>query len=120
MISNQQADGADFYGQQLLTDLLNYVFNQKNCKLILVGDTAQLPPVGLSHSPALDKEYLTSHFDVDVMEVELTEVLRQQQQSGILENATRIRELIRDEIETFPQIVTKGYQDTFRMNGEKW
>lgn len=119
MISDQQAEGADFYGQQLLTDLLNYVFNQKNCKLILVGDTAQLPPVGLSHSPALDKEYLTGNFDVDVKEVELTEVLRQQQQSGILENATRIRELIRDEIEVFPQIVTKSYFDTFRMNGEK-
>ncbi|UKJ09055.1 ATP-dependent DNA helicase [Solitalea lacus] len=119
MISNQQAEGPDLYGQNLLTDLLEYVFNQKNCKLILVGDTAQLPPVGLNYSPALDKEYLQSNYHLDVTEVELTDVLRQQLESGILENATRIRELIRDEIETFPQIVTKGYTDTFRMTGEK-
>ncbi|MCO4294142.1 AAA family ATPase [Solitalea sp. MAHUQ-68] len=119
MISNQQMDGPDLYGQNLLTDLLEYVFNQKNCKLILVGDTAQLPPVGLNHSPALDKEYLQQQYDLEIKDVELTEVLRQQQQSGILENATRIRELIRDEIETFPQIVTKGYTDTYRMTGER-
>ncbi|POY37805.1 ATP-dependent endonuclease [Solitalea longa] len=119
MISNQQTDGPDLYGQNLLTDLLEYVFNQKNCKLILVGDTAQLPPVGLTYSPALDKEYLEGHYNLEVKDVELTEVLRQQQQSGILENATRIRELISDEIETFPKIVTKGYTDTYRMNGER-
>ncbi|SMO65826.1 ATP-dependent DNA helicase [Solitalea koreensis] len=119
MISNQSADGSDFYGQQLLSDLVEYIFNHKNCKLILVGDTAQLPPVGLSESPALDKEYMSSNFNVEVNEFELTEVLRQQQESGILENATRVRDLIRDEIQEIPQIVTRGYEDTFRMNGER-
>jgi ATP-dependent exoDNAse (exonuclease V) alpha subunit len=103
----------------LLYDLVKYVYNDKNCKLMLVGDTAQLPPVGSDHSPALDEELVKVEFGLNVFSYELTDVLRQQKDSGILFNATRIREIIRQEMEIIPQIITKGYTDVFRMTGER-
>lgn len=103
----------------LLFDLLRYVYNDKNCKLILVGDTAQLPPVGADDSPALDVQLMGDKFGLSIFSYELTEVLRQQKNSGILYNATNIRDLIREEIIEIPQIVTKGFKDVFRMTGER-
>ncbi|SDD49026.1 exodeoxyribonuclease-5 [Mucilaginibacter pineti] len=103
----------------LLYDLIRYVYNDKNCKLLLVGDTAQLPPVGSDTSPALDSQIMKGKFGVTVFGFELTDVLRQQKDSGILFNATAIRDLIRTEDITAPQIVTKGYKDVFRMTGER-
>ena len=116
MISNE---AADFSGKSLLEDLLMYVYSGKNCKLMLVGDTAQLPPVGSDYSPALDTKLLQNVFTRTVFSYELTDVVRQQKQSGILYNATHIRELIRSKKEEFPQLSVKGFPDIFNMTGEK-
>ena len=102
----------------LLYDLVNYVYNTKNCKLMLVGDTAQLPPVGTDDSPALNPKIMKDKFGLDIFTFELTDVLRQQKDSGILFNVTRIRDIIRVNKEMMPQIMTKGYKDIYRMNGE--
>ncbi|MDB5017095.1 MAG: recD2 3 [Mucilaginibacter sp.] len=102
----------------LLYDLINYVYNTKNCKLMLVGDTAQLPPVGSEDSPALDVALMKDKFGLDVFSFELTDVLRQQKDSGILYNVTRVRDIIRKKKEKMPQIVTKGYKDMYRMKGD--
>ncbi|MBC3785189.1 ATP-dependent DNA helicase [Spirosoma utsteinense] len=88
------SDEADFGGKGLLTDLIDYVFENKGNKLLLVGDTAQLPPVGRELSPALDRGFLASSFDMTVFEQELTEVMRQDEESGILYNATGLRMLL--------------------------
>ncbi len=103
----------------LLRDLVDYVYNFKNCKLMLIGDTAQLPPVGSEHSPALNEKILKEDFGLDVYSFELTDVLRQQKDSGILYNVTQIRNLIREQQDGFPQIITKGYPDVFRMSGDR-
>jgi ATP-dependent exoDNAse (exonuclease V) alpha subunit len=103
----------------LLHDLVKYVYNTKNCKLLLVGDTAQLPPVGSDESPALDEKLMKAQFSLTVFSYELTDVLRQQKDSGILYNVTRVREIIRTKKIVAPQIVTKGYPDVFRMSSEK-
>ncbi len=102
----------------LLYDLINYVYNTKNCKLMLVGDTAQLPPVGSEQSPALDPKLMKDRFGLDIFSFELTDVLRQQKDSGILFNVTRIRDIIRRGKENMPRIVTKGYKDMYRMRGD--
>ncbi len=102
----------------LLYDLVNFVYNTKNCKLMLVGDTAQLPPVGSDDSPALNEDLMKKRFGLDVFSYELTDVLRQQKESGILFNATRVRDIIRQDKNMMPQIVTKGYKDMFRMGGD--
>jgi ATP-dependent exoDNAse (exonuclease V) alpha subunit len=103
----------------LLYDLVKYVYNKKNCKLMLVGDTAQLPPVGSDDSPALNEELIKIDYGLNVFSYELTDVLRQQKDSGILFNATNIRDIIRRGLEVIPQITTKGYKDVFRMTGER-
>lgn len=116
MISDQVHD---YSRQSLLHDLITYVYNGKNCKLMLVGDTAQLPPVGSAKSPALDKKILSEQFRLTVFGYELTDVVRQEKQSGILYNATQLRELIRKEKQVFPKFKLKGYKDIFRMTGER-
>jgi exodeoxyribonuclease-5 len=103
----------------LLFDLVKYVYNDKNCKLMLVGDTAQLPPVGSDNSPALDENLMKADYGLNIFSYELTDVLRQGKDSGILYNATRIRDIIRQGQEVIPQITTKGYTDVFRMTGER-
>lgn len=96
MIQNNSAsDSSGFYtGRSLLDDLMEYVFNGNNCKLILIGDIAQLPPVGMEISPALDLKFLKTTFGIQLRSYELTEVLRQESTSGILENATIIRKCL--------------------------
>jgi exodeoxyribonuclease-5 len=116
MISNEPAD---FSGRSVLEDLMLYVYNGKNCKLVLVGDTAQLPPVGSEHSPALDIAVLQEGYQRQVFSYELTDVVRQEKQSGILYNATHIRELIRNQKEEFPKLHIKGFKDIYSMTGEK-
>ncbi|MGB0177566.1 MAG: ATP-dependent DNA helicase [Owenweeksia sp.] len=81
----------------LLHDLIEYVRGGINCKLILIGDNAQLPPVGTDQSPALDANYLGATFRKECVEVELKEVMRQAEDSGILENATTLRAMQREE-----------------------
>ena len=116
MISDQVHD---YSGQSLLKDLISYVYNGKNCKLMLVGDTAQLPPVGSEKSPALDPKILSDHFGLKLFSYELTDVVRQEKESGILYNATELRELIRKNKKTFPRFNLAGYKDIFKMTGER-
>jgi exodeoxyribonuclease-5 len=121
MISNERLS---FSKNSLLEDLVEYVLKGENCRLMLVGDIAQLPPVGLVESPALSPNILSSTFDLKVFHYELTDVVRQEKSSGILFNATRIREQIRfDKKEheqlVYPQMKIKGYRDIFKMTGER-
>jgi exodeoxyribonuclease-5 len=116
-------DESDFGTNSLLTDLIEYVFtNPENGhtgnKLIFVGDTAQLPPVGKSLSPALAKDYISNEFHMDVMDHELIDVMRQDIHSGILYNATNLRGLLAHNT-TSIQFNTASFKDFFRMTGEK-
>lgn len=109
-------------GSSLLKDLMEYVYNRKNCGVVFVGDTAQLPPVGSLDSPALNNQYIQDAFGLKVTAVELKEVVRQEKKSGILVNATMLRKLIhKDQKEkiALPKFITKNYKDIFRMNGVK-
>lgn len=101
----------------LLDNLFEYVYSGQNCKLILIGDTAQLPPVGSSDSPALDLDYLKNAFHLNISFFELREVARQQSESGILLNATNLRtHLINDE-NIIPQLVCT--QDVVNLAGDE-
>ena len=91
MIGDDRQSAKLFANGSLLDDLMQYVDAGTNCKLLLVGDPAQLPPVHLTISPALDGEYLENKFNKEVIEWELKEVVRQQKDSGILSNATQLR-----------------------------
>ncbi|MCG8410018.1 MAG: AAA family ATPase [Bacteroidales bacterium] len=118
MISNQLNDSSIFGSGRLLDDLIKYVYNDKACKLILIGDTAQLPPVRLDISPALDKIELES-FDLNVIENILTNVVRQTQESGILTNATHIRNLISERDTSFPQLRIQNQCDIQKIKGSE-
>ena len=110
-------------GSTFLMDLMVYVYNHKNCALVFVGDTAQLPPVGSTDSPALNGGHISGNFSKLVVEVELKEVVRQEKKSGILANATMLRQLIHQEQENeqveLPKFITKNFKDIFRMTGMK-
>lgn len=115
-------------GSSFLSDLIQFVYQpapsgkDKNCSLLFVGDTAQLPPVGSTDSPALNEKYLKDHFNLQVSAVELREVVRQEKKSGILSNATMLRKLINQYAEksgNLPQFRSKGYTDLFSMTGSK-
>jgi len=107
------------FGEQryLLDDLMDYVYSGDNCRLILIGDGAQLPPVGSVKSPALDTDYLRLEFDLTIARMELTQVVRQDKDSGILFNATRIREQIREDNNLFPKITVDNFDDVDNMTG---
>ena len=94
MISDLTSNSKLFENGSLLDDLVSYVYSGKGCKLIFIGDTAQLPPVKLDISPALDANKLSLNYNKDVVELELTEVMRQHSDSGILSNATELRQLL--------------------------
>jgi ATP-dependent exoDNAse (exonuclease V) alpha subunit len=111
-------DEADFGNRSLLSDLIDYVFENPGNKLMLVGDVAQLPPVGQDISPALDSDYLEKRYDMSVFMEELKEVMRQDQQSGILFNATELRTLLTEK-EPSISIITKSFRDVFKMTGER-
>jgi len=116
-------------GSSFLKDVMEFIYNRKNCAVLFVGDTAQLPPVGSLDSPALNKSYVEQNFGLQVTETELREVVRQGQKSGILANASMLRDLINAHIEALeknaenkialPHFITKGYKDIFRMTGLK-
>lgn len=111
-------DDADFGSRSLLADLVEFVFENPGNKLMLVGDTAQLPPVGKELSPALDGDYLERTFYMSVFQEELKEVMRQDEQSGILFNATQLRNQLGAEAADI-HITTRSYRDVFKMTGEK-
>lgn len=94
MISEKSSDQSNFASISLLQDLIDYVYGGIKCKLVLIGDTAQLPPVKLIVSPALNFDTLTLDYNKEVTAIELTEVMRQQAHSGILQNATMLRNKI--------------------------
>ncbi|HET8886886.1 MAG TPA: AAA family ATPase [Salinimicrobium sp.] len=96
MIPDVPNDAKLFANGSLLDDLMEYIYNGRNCQLILIGDTAQLPPVKLDVSPALEEKKLEGNYNVEVRHIELDEVVRQQGGSEILENATAIRESINE------------------------
>tara|TARA_R100000353_G_scaffold176131_1_gene149803 strand:+ start:14854 stop:16281 length:1428 start_codon:yes stop_codon:yes gene_type:complete len=98
MIPDINQDSKLFENGSLLDDLMQFVYSGNNCKLLLIGDSAQLPPVHLDISPALDASLLENQYDKEVIKIELDEVVRQQKDSGILVNATRIRERLEDEL----------------------
>ena len=104
-------------GRNLLYDIMEYVYNNKNCKLIFIGDTAQLPPVGIPLSPALDKHYLKNAFHLNITDIELDEVVRQDEQSGILYNATLLRESIGDNMFLPPFFDLYGQKDIINLPG---
>ncbi|MBN2746941.1 MAG: AAA family ATPase [Bacteroidales bacterium] len=93
MIGNERSEVGSG-ARVLLDDLLQFVFSGENCRLILVGDVAQLPPVGLNVSPALNTVFLKNNYHYPVIKFELTDVVRQKTESGILHNATRLRQLM--------------------------
>ncbi len=96
MISDRPSESKLMENGSLLDDLIQYVYSGHNCKLILIGDTAQLPPVKMEMSPALDEDKLGFAYNKEVKHIELDEVVRQASESDILNNATRIRESIQD------------------------
>jgi exodeoxyribonuclease V len=119
MISNLPQDQSVFGSGYLLSDLIEYVMKGSNCKLIISGDTAQLPPVGLAISPALEKEELAL-FGLKVSTMELRDVVRQSEESGILKNATSIRNRILEESPSgFWPIRMNGFPDLIRLGGEE-
>lgn len=104
-------------GGSLLDDLIEYVFSGVNCKLIFIGDTAQLPPVGMDVSPALDLEFLKASYSFQVDSFELTGVVRQAADSGILTNATKLRDQIREAKGLKPHFSLEGFKDVVRIEG---
>ncbi len=118
MISNGGFETSVFGTGRLLDDLIHYVYSGENCRLLLLGDTAQLPPVSQIESPALNKDILKG-YGLTVFEAALTQVVRQDMESGILFNATTIREhLHANEVEMFPKLYIKGYEDLRLVSGE--
>ena len=115
MISNADGEG-NFGSGCLLDDLIQYIYNGRNNRLILIGDVAQLPPVGLDISPALDRRELEAAYNFKVTEVALTDIMRQAEQSGILYNATQVRSLIGIGSENLRLRIGK-FPDVFKIGG---
>ena len=117
MISNLGLGGTTFGSGCLLDDLVHFVYQGHNDRLMLIGDKAQLPPIGEEESPALHAAMLEG-YGLSVYECDLNEVLRQSEQSGILYNATMIRQMItHDDITQLPKIHFSGFSDIQQMPG---
>ena len=115
MISDNVTDATMYTHGSLLDDLMYYVYSGQNCKLIIVGDTAQLPPVGMDESPALNENKLALNYQMKVDFMELTEVMRQEEDSGILYNATELREQLLQEFYDFFAFDVKPFKDIVRL-----
>lgn len=119
MISNDGLSASIYGTGRLLDDLVHFVYGGQGCRLILVGDTAQLPPVGEGESPALNPDNLES-LGLNATCRTLTEVVRQKNDSGILWNATRLRLMIENEdIFVLPQIKLDGFADVHNIPGNE-
>ncbi len=118
MISNEGLAGSVFGSGYLLDDLVRFVYSGEGCRLMLMGDTAQLPPVGEDLSPALSAEALRG-YSLQVFEETLTQVVRHGQESGVLWNATVLRQLIAaDNYYALPKIKVNGFADISIISGE--
>lgn len=119
MIASMGLGGMSFGSGCLLDDLVHFVYQGRNDRLLLIGDKAQLPPVGEEESPALHAAMLEG-YGLKVYECDLNEVLRQSEKSGILYNATMIRQMItHDDITQLPKIHFAGYSDIKPMPGSE-
>ena len=120
MIANDEYTSGGLYGTgRLLDDMVHFVYGGKGCRLIIMGDTAQLPPVGDEESPALQESWL-SGYGLNVVSHTLTEVVRQAESSGILWNATQLRKLMDTEsIFDLPKIRFKGFPDVCNISGNE-
>ena len=121
MISNDSLSGGGQFGSGcLLDDLMEYVYSGDNCRLMFVGDRAQLPPVGEEESPALMTDMIAGAYGLDMYAVNINEVLRQAADSGILYNANVIRRMItHDEITQLPKIRFSGFADIVMVPGDE-
>lgn len=120
MISDSETGDFGFGSGRLLTDLVSYVFSREGCRLLLIGDPAQLPPVGCNEAPALDEEVMMS-MGLDVRSVWLTDVVRQAEESWILKNASMLREIIDNEPDYmgYPRLVADHHADVERVSGDE-
>lgn len=117
MIANEGLSGASFGTGRLLDDLVQYVYGGGGCRLMLIGDTAQLPPVGEEESPALSASVLEG-YGLQVLECNLARVVRQTEDSGILHNATRLRAMVAEEnIFSLPSVRVEGFPDVKLLPG---
>ena len=118
MINNESPDFSVFGTGRLLDDLIEYVYSAEGCRMLLIGDDAQLPPVKQEYSPALDREILQS-YPLQVMEATLTDVVRQEVESGILYNATYLRDsLMLNATDDFPKLKVDGFADVKKITGK--
>ncbi len=118
MISNNGLDSSVFGTGRLLDDLIHYVYSGENCRLLLIGDSAQLPPVGEDDSPALQTDVLIG-YGLEVREAMLSQIVRQAESSGILYNATSIRNALnKGKTEAYPKLKLKKFADIVRISGE--
>ena len=106
----------NMFQRNLLDDLMQYIFSGDGCKAIFIGDTAQLPPVGQELSNALDTEYLNSHFNVSTLSFQLTQVVRQALESGILKNASNLRYRLFKENFSLPILKTSELKDVVSIS----
>ena len=119
MIANDGFTPSVFGSGRLLDDPVQYVYGGRNCRMMLIGDTAQLPPVGEEESPALSADHMAT-YDMQVFAASLTEVLRQSRQSGILYNADIIRSMItHDELTQLPRITFARFADIRIVPGDE-
>ena len=117
MINNESLDYSIFGTGRLLDDLIQFVYSGEGCRLMLIGDNAQLPPVKQESSPALDREVLRS-YSLQVQEAILTEIVRQSGESGILTNATALRDALRYQLtDDYPKLQVNGFPDVTRITG---
>jgi exodeoxyribonuclease-5 len=117
MVSNSHDENSVFGSGKLLEDLIEYVHSGTGCKLMLVGDNAQLPPVGSYLSPGLDPEAL-KELGFGVNTAELKQVVRQSETSGILMNATQIRFQVSNHFLSKPKLDCENFKDLIRLSGE--
>lgn len=118
MISNNGLDSSYFGTGKLLDDLIHYIYSGENCRLLLIGDSAQLPPVGEDDSPALQLVELEG-YGLEVRQAMLSQIVRQAESSGILYNATNIRNALnKGKTEAYPKLKLKKFTDIVRISGE--
>lgn len=117
--ANQLKQQSFFGDNNLLDDLVKYVYGGQRCRLILIGDSAQLPPVHMEESRALQAGFMGSKYHLTMYSFELKDVVRQAKESGILFNATHLRGLIFKDVPAFPSFSMQGFNDFFRLGHEE-